>query len=302
MHTLPSDAPVDAYGTPLIDAGELIPGTRVLIKDETRYASGSHKEPAARAVVRRAAADGHHRVVIATCGNYGRAMAMACASAGMACTVVLPEGWSDGGAFMRAAGADVHLVPGSYEDAVDASRRLALADGSVDGNVDGPYVDAVLAGHGVVAQALHQELGEPPAALWIPVGNGTTIIAVHRRLGDLGWSVPIHGVGSAANNPVVTSWPGAYRTLPPEDVVTTDHNQPLVNWHALQGPEAMAAVADSGGAVHGVDDDELRAAAALLAERGAHPTAAGSVALAGLLRHARTTELAGTHVVLLSGR
>ncbi|MDX2701276.1 pyridoxal-phosphate dependent enzyme [Streptomyces sp. PA03-6a] len=302
LYELSSDAPVDAYGTPLIDAGELVPGTRVLIKDETRYASGSHKEPAARAVVERAAADGHHRIVIATCGNYGRAMAMACAAAGMACTVVLPEGWSDGGAFMRAAGADVHPVPGTYEDAVDASRRLALLDGSVDGNVDGPYVDAVLTGHGVVAHALHRELGEPPAALWIPVGNGTTIIAVHRQLRALGWSVPVHGVGSAANNPVVTSWPGEYRTLPPEGVVTTDHNQPLVNWHALQGPEAMAAVADSGGAVHGVDDDQLRAAAALLADRGARPTAAGSVALAGLLGHARTAALAGTHVVLLSGR
>ncbi|MFE7749070.1 pyridoxal-phosphate dependent enzyme [Streptomyces sp. NPDC057428] len=299
---LPSDAPVNAYGTPLIDAGELVPGARVLIKDETRYASGSHKEPAARAVVARAASDGYDRVVIATCGNYGRAMAMASAAAGMACTVVLPAGWSDGGAFMRAAGADVHLVPGTYEDAVDESRRLALADGSVDGNVDGPYVDAVFAGHGVVVQALHRALAEPPAALWIPVGNGTTIIAVHRQLRALRWSVPIHGVGSAANNPVVTSWPGEYRTLPPEDVVTTDHNQPLVNWHALQGPEAMAAVADTGGAVHGADDEQLRAAATLLSRHGARPTAAGAVALAGLLGHARTTPLTGSHVVLLSGR
>ncbi|MEO3771722.1 pyridoxal-phosphate dependent enzyme [Micromonospora sp. B9E7] len=297
-----SEAPVDAYGTPLIDAGELVPGTRVLVKDETRYASGSHKEPAARAVVARAAAAGYRRVVIATCGNYGRAMAMASADAGMACTVVLPTGWSDGGAFMRAAGADVHLVPGSYEDAVDESRRLAQTEGSIDGNVDGPYVDAVFAGHGVVAHALHRALTEPPAALWIPVGNGTTIIAVHRQLRALGWSVPIHGVGSAGNNPVVTCWPGPYLTLPPDGVVTTDHNQPLVNWHALQGPEAMDAVAATGGMVHGADDDELLHAQALLVQHGAQPTAAGSVALAGLLRHARTTALTGTHVVLLSGR
>ncbi|GAA5108057.1 pyridoxal-phosphate dependent enzyme [Nocardia iowensis] len=295
-------APIDAYATPLIDAGELVPGTQVLIKDETRYASGSHKEPAARAVVARAVSDGYRRVVIATCGNYGRAMAMACAAAGMACTVVLPTGWSDGGAFMRAAGADVHLVSGSYEDAVDESRRLARTDGWIDGNVDGPYVDAVFDGHGVVVHALRAALGEPPAALWIPVGNGTTIIAVHRQLRAVGWSVPIHGVGSAANNPVVTSWPGAYRMLPPDGVVTTDHNQPLVNWHALQGPEAMAAVADTAGAVHGADDEELLAARDLLVRHGARPTASGAVALAGLLGHARETPLTGTHVVLLSGR
>ncbi|MEV6559580.1 pyridoxal-phosphate dependent enzyme [Nocardia sp. NPDC051756] len=297
-----TSAPTDAYATPLIDAGALVPGTRILIKDETRYASGSHKEPAARAVVARARAEGYQRVVIATCGNYGRAMAMACAAAEIACTVVLPTGWSDGGAFMREAGADVHLVPGTYEDAVDESRTLAQTAGSIDGNVDGPFVDAVFDGHGVVVHALHAALTEPPAALWIPVGNGTTIIAVHRQLRALGWSVPINGVGSAANNPVVTSWPGEYQMLPADGVVTTDHNQPLVNWHALQGPEAMAAVAETGGAVFGADDAELLAARDLLAEHGAQPTPSGAVALAGLLGHARNTTLTGTHVVLLSGR
>ncbi|MDX3855196.1 pyridoxal-phosphate dependent enzyme [Streptomyces sp. AK02-01A] len=296
-------APSDAYGTPLIDVSGLVPGARILVKDETRYASGSHKEPAARAVVARAVADGHRHVTIATCGNYGRAMATACHVAGVECTVVLPAGWSDGGESMRAAGAQVHLVPGAYEDAVDESRRLARDKGWVDGNVDGPYVDAVLEGHGVVVSALRAELAEEPAALWIPVGNGTTVIAVRRRLRDLGWHTVINGVGSAGNNPVLTSWPGAYRTLPPEAVSTTDHNQPLVNWHALQGEEAMEAIAETGGAVHGVDDLQLCAARAALAPYGAHPTAAGAVALAGLLARAQDGGLApGTHVVLLSGR
>ncbi|MFJ2477940.1 pyridoxal-phosphate dependent enzyme [Streptomyces sp. NPDC087659] len=296
-------APRDAYGTPLIDVSPLVPGARILVKDETLYASGSHKEPAARAVVARALAAGHRHVVIATCGNYGRAMAMACRDAGVECTVVLPEGWSDGGAAAQAAGAQIHLVSGAYEDAVDASRRLADSPGRVDGNVDGPYVDAVLEGHGVVVSALSEALGEPPAVLWVPVGNGTTVIAVHRRLRDLGWDTVVNGVGSEGNNPVVTCWPGAYRELPPEAVTTTDHNQPLVNWHALQGGQAMAAIAATGGTVLGVDDRELCEAQALLADFGARPTAAGAVALAGLLAHARTEGLGpGTHVVLLSGR
>ncbi|MEU4533475.1 pyridoxal-phosphate dependent enzyme [Streptosporangium sp. NPDC023825] len=296
-------APTDAYGTPLIDATGLVPGARILIKDESRYASGSHKEPAARAVVARAAADGYRRVVIATCGNYGRAMAMACHAAGMACTVVLPEGWSDGGAWMRDAGAHVVAVRGGYEEAVDASRRLAEEEDAVDGNVDGPYMDAVFEGHGVVVAALREALDAPLAALWIPVGNGTTTIAVHRRMRALGWPSVINGVCSAGNNPVVTSWPGEYRTLPPDAVTTSDHNQPLVNWHALQGPEAMAAIADTGGEVFGVGDEELIEARAALVPYGANPTAAGAVALAGLLAHARVTgSLSGTHVVLLSGR
>lgn len=297
------DAPTDAFGTPLIDVSPLVPGARILVKDETRYASGSHKEPAARAVAARAAADGYRHVVIATCGNYGRAMAMACRAKGLTCTVVLPTGWSDGGAWMRAAGAKVELVPGAYEDAVDRSRQLARAQGVVDGNVDGPYSNAVLQGHGVVVSAVRAALEDPPAGLWVPVGNGTTIIAVHQELTRLGWPTVINGVGSANNNPVVTSWPGDYRALAPCDVVTTDHNQPLVNWHALQGPEAMAAIRATGGAVHGADDRSLCEARDALAAYGVSPTAAGAVALAGLLHQARSAALSpGAHVVLLSGR
>jgi len=303
-----SPAPTDPYTTPLIAVDDLLPGVRVFLKDETRYASGSHKEPAARAVVARAVAEGRDRVVVGSCGSYGRAMATACAAAGLRCTVVLPAGWGDGGAFTEAAGADVRFVPGCYEDAVDESRRLAHEHGAIDGNVDGPYKDVILEGHGHVVRALHRELGGTPAApttsttLWIPVGNGTTILGAHRQFRALGWSVSIHGVGSTGNNPIVTSWPGPYRTLPSDSVVTTDHNEPLVNWHALHGPDALAAIADSGGAVHAADDHELLAAQALLTRYGAHPTAAGSAALAGLLAHARTAPVTGNQVVLLTGR
>lgn len=300
---LSAEAPSDAFGTPLIDVSALVPGARVLVKDETRYGSGSHKEPAARAVVARAVADGHRHVTIATCGNYGRAMATACQVAGVECTVVLPAGWSDGGAAMVAAGARVHLVDGAYEDAVEESRRLAATGDCVDGNVDGPYAEAVFEGHGVVVSALRAELDEAPAVLWLPVGNGTTAIAVRRQLDVHGWDTTINGVCSAGNNPVLTSWPGPYRTLPPESVTTTDHNQPLVNWHALQGDEAMAAIAATGGTVLGVDDRELCDARDALAAHGAFPTAAGAVAMAGLLRTARSEGLVpGLHVVVLSGR
>ncbi|WP_331769689.1 pyridoxal-phosphate dependent enzyme (plasmid) [Embleya sp. NBC_00888] len=297
-----SVAPTDPYLTPFIVADGLLPDTRVFLKDETRYASGSHKEPAARAVVARAVAEGHDRIVVGSCGSYGRAMATACAAAGLRSTVVLPAEWGDGGAAAATAGADIRLVHGGYEDAVDESHRLAHTLGALDGNVDGPCKDAILEGHGHVVHALHRELGGAPAALWIPVGNGTTIVAAHRQARLLAWPLALHAVGSPGNNPIVTSWPGPYRTLASHDVVTTEHNEPLVNWHALHGPDALTAIADSGGAAHAADDDELLAAQALLGRHGLHPTAAGSAALAGLLSHAKTTAVSGNHIVLLTGR
>ncbi|GAA5051321.1 pyridoxal-phosphate dependent enzyme [Nocardia callitridis] len=298
--------PDDADQTPLLDVSALVPGAHVLIKDETRYASGSHKEPAARAVVARAMADGCHRIVLGSCGNYGRAMAIASRAAGISCTVVLPAGKSDGAEWMRAAGADVRLIEGSYEDAVAQSRSRAMADGDygvADGNVDGQYAETILRGHGIVVDSLAAALLTPPTAIWLPAGNGTTIIAVHQRLRALNWPTAINGVGSRGNNAMLTSWPGVYRMLDPDQVRTTEHNQPLVNWHALHGPEALAAVADTGGALYGVEDEDLCAAASNLAQYNAFPTPAGAVALAGLLTRARTTGVApGAHVALLSGR
>jgi threonine synthase len=139
--------------------------------------------------------------------------------------------------------------------------------------------------------------------MWIPAGNGTTIIAIERRLRALGWGTILNGVGSQGNNPLLTSSVGAYRTLDPLQVHTTDHNQPLVNWHALQGPQALEAVARTDGSFHGVSDDDLCAAAVALSGIGARPTAAGAVAFAGLLNEARHGGLVkGTHIVLLSGR
>jgi threonine synthase len=286
-----------------VDLSTAIPaldGTRVLVKDEATYASGSHKEPAARAVLARAVRDGHRHVVVGTCGDYGRAMAVACRDAGVACTIALTEGWSDGGEWIRATGAHVVTVPGGYEDVVDASRHLVAELAVADGNVHGPYAQEVFAGHCAVVRALPQA----PAAVWVPVGNGTTVIAVHRELRALGWATAVHGVGSAGNNPIVTSWPGRYLTLQPAEPQATEHNEPQVNWNALHGPEAMAAVADSGGAVHGVDDRQMLSAQALPAAHGITASASGAAALAGLLarRSPCADAIIGSHVVLITGR
>ncbi|GAA2230849.1 hypothetical protein GCM10010413_30620 [Promicromonospora sukumoe] len=295
-------ARLDTAGTIITE--DLLPGIRVVLQDETRYASGSHKEPAAHAVVAAARADGHDRVVVGSCGNYGKAMAQAAAAGGLRCTVVLPEDWNDGGAFIAAVGAEVHFVPGGYEDAVDAARTLARQTGAADGNVDGPYESAVLDGHGDVVHALHRALAGEPASLWLPVGNGTTAVALHRRLREVAWAVPLHGVGSPGNNPVVTSWPGPYRALPPDAPVTTVHNEPLVNWHSLHGPQAMSAFAESRGAVHEADDDELLAAQAVLEAHGVRASASGAAGLAGLVRHVRRAGTGGVdenHIVLVTG-
>lgn len=286
--------------SPLIEATGLVPGVRVLLKDETVHASGSHKEPAARSVVARARNEGRERVFVGSCGNFGRATAISAQALGVGCTVVLPPGNPDSVAFMTAAGAEVIVIDGTYEEAVAESKRLAQESGQADGNVDGPYADEILRGHGQMVDALQDELADAPDGLWLPIGNGTTIRAAHLRQSELGWSVPLYGVGpDGTNNAVVTSWPGEYRMLGPDEVVTTEENQPLVNWHALHGPEAMAAISATGGQVYSASDDELLAAQKIALDLGVQASPSGAASLAGLLAR---DDLSGTHVALISGR
>jgi threonine synthase len=296
-----SSPTVDITGLAL--AGAANGGERVLARDESRYASGSHKEPSAHAVVAAAAAKGHDHVVVTSCGNYGRAMAVAARAAGLRCTVLLPAVGNDGGTGARRLGATTILFDGTYEEAHDETPQFAARLGAVDGNVDGPFAAAVLDGGGDVVAELHAELGTPPATFWVPVGNGTTLTAIGSRAAALGWPTVLHGVSCAGANPIATSWPGEYTPLAPEELVTTEVNLPLASWHSLHGPEAIATLRRTGGRAHGVSDDQMVAAARALALHQLHPTPGGAIALAGLLAHAASEPLGpGTHVVLVGGR
>ncbi|MGW4464800.1 pyridoxal-phosphate dependent enzyme [Micromonospora sp. NPDC004704] len=289
--------------TATVDVSALVPGARVLVRDESRYLSGSHKEPSAYAVVRHARALGYDHVVITSCGNYGRAMAVAAGAGGIRCTVLMPSVGNDGGAGIRRLGARTIVVDGTYEEVHDRTTEYAEELNAADGNVDGPFAAAVLAGAGDVVDALHRELDEPPATLWLPVGNGTTLTGIGRRAQALGWLAALHGVSCLGNNPIATSWPGDYAPITPERLVTTTVNMPLASWHSLHGREAMALVRDTDGEVHGVDDDAMVKAAAVLGDADLHPTPGGAVAFAGLLAYAARERLGpGNHVVLLGAR
>lgn len=246
--------------------------------------------------------DDHRRVVVGTCGGYGRAVSVAAREAGAAATVVVPAGWADHGRWAAEAGADVLENPGGYEDAVTEARRLVVAGLGADGNVDGPFADAVLRGHAAVVDALEVSPAAAPTGIWVPVGNGTTIAAVGRRVEELGWDTRVYGVGSKRDNAAVASWPGPYRRLPADSVVATVHNEPLVNWHALHGPLALQALADTGGAMYDVDDSALVAAADVLAGYGIAASPAGAAGLAGLLAHTRCAGSGERHVVIATGR
>lgn len=164
----------------------------ILLKDESgRFGLGSFKAlgggfAVARAVERRGSGI---TVTCATDGNHGRAVAWGAARAGCRCVIFVHAGVSPGRRrAIEAFGAEVRVVPGTYDDAVRRSAEVALAEGWVlvsDTSFAG-YEEIprdVMQGYAVMAEeALDQLAHGPPTHVFLQGGVGGLAAAVAARL------------------------------------------------------------------------------------------------------------------------
>ncbi len=190
----------------------------------------------------------------------------------------------------------------SYEEAVAASRRLA--EGRVaDANIDGPFGAVAVAALGEIVTGLDDVPGGPPAGLWVPLGNGTTVTAVGAAIRHRGWATRVFGVSSPGNNSILDSWPSRqHRPLPPTVLAPTATNEPLVNWDALHGQQALDLLHATAGGGVAVTDAQLESARRTLRRAGFTTSPAGAAGLAALLLASARTGLVGSsHVAVLTG-
>ncbi|VVE86405.1 threonine synthase [Pandoraea bronchicola] len=112
-------------GTPLIDCGD-DGGVNLWVKDEARNPSGSLKDRATEMVLAAAKRAGCAHAVTASTGNAGASLACIAASQGMSATVVVPASTPFVKlAQIRAYGAKVCEVDGSYDEAFEIAERMA---------------------------------------------------------------------------------------------------------------------------------------------------------------------------------
>ena len=134
---------------------------------------------------RYAAAASRVTVCSTTDGNHGRSVAWGARRFGVACRIFVHEGVSQGRIDALAAfGAEIHRVPGSYDDAVrDAAAAAAregwfvVSDTSWPGYTEIPR--EVMQGYRLMAdEALDQWTGPPPTHVFIQAGVGGVAAAV----------------------------------------------------------------------------------------------------------------------------
>ncbi len=150
-------------------------GVRVYLKPEIYSATGSYKDRMAVFAVRRAVADGATRVVVASSGNQGYAIAHAARAAGLECVVVTTE---DMLPFYRQAirgvGATLQMAP-AMESRAAVLQEVARAGYyplSVSPEQRGPREQPGLEGYARMAEEMVEALGQPPNMLILPVCYG----------------------------------------------------------------------------------------------------------------------------------
>lgn len=261
--------------TPLVRLKRLNPNPAVtlLVKLEGNNPAGSVKDRPALNLIRQAEASGHlapgARLIEATSGNTGIALAMVAASRGYRMRLIMPSNMSqERRAAMQAYGAELVLV----DDGMEGARDLALA---MQARGEGLVLDQF--NNPANPDAHYQSTGpeiwrqsEGAVTHFVSaMGTTGTIMGVSRYLKEQNPAVQVIGLQPAEGSqiPGIRRWPAAY--LPAifeparvDGVLDVTQEEALSTMRRLAREEGICCGVSSGGAVAGA----LRIAAEL--ERG----------------------------------
>ena len=287
---------------------------QLYVKFEGSNPTGTQKDRIAFAQVHDALRRGFEAVTVATCGNYGTAMAFACSLAGLRCVIHVPASYHAGRLKeMVALGAEINRTEGDYEAAVAASQKRAEREELYDANPGGSNTLLQLVAYGEIANEIYDELRDAPAVVAVPVSNGTTLAGIYRGFATLyrrgkTSHMPRFAAGSShGKNPIVRSFLKGLeecQDLDPAVVRETQVNEPLINWHSFDGDWALEAVRATQGWADNASDREMLGYAKLLREKeGLSVLPASTAGLAVLLDGHRKTPFPGDrYVAILTGR
>jgi threonine synthase len=278
---LEADDPVVSLNegsTPLVEAPAISErvGARVLLKLEGANPTGSFKDRGMTVAVSRAVGAGAEAVICASTGNTAASLAAYAARAGIQGAVIVPEGQIAIGKLAQALmhGARVIALRGNFDDAFTIVRELAQRHEVELVNSINPYR---IEGQKTGAFEVCDELGVPPDALAIPVGNAGNVTAWWRGFTECEAGPILYGFQASGAAPLVHGEPVAK----PETVASAIRIGNPARWE-----DAMAAFTSSRGRVEAVTDEQILDAYRLLASsEGVFCEPASAASVAGILAH-----------------
>jgi threonine synthase len=287
---------------------------QIFLKFEGGNPTGTQKDRVAFAQAMDALRRRFDAITVATCGNFGVAQALAASLAGIRCIIYIPGNYHTRRIReMEALGAEIVRVPGDYEGAVKASSEQAEKMEWYDANPGGSNTAMQMGAYGGISYEIYDELGDAPAAVAAPVSNGTTFAGVFKGFASLyrrgkTSRLPRMVAGSSfRKNPIVQA---ALKNKPncedlvPEKIRETRINEPLINWHAIDGNVALRAIRESSGWAGNASDRSMRQYSRLIREReGLDVLPASTAGLIALIENHKINPLPNDrYVVVLTGR
>lgn len=277
--------------TPLVDATAVAPQRHraggVLIKDESRNPTWSHKDRLNTYTVSAALYEGATTIVVASSGNHGVSAAALAGHAGLNCIVLtMPE--------VSPAFRDMILGYGAHalyleaDDRWPAMRELAKLPGVYPVSNLTPFHTGHpwgSEGYKAIAYEILSDLdGEVPAAVVVPSGYGEMLFGIHKgfrealRLGLTPRVPRLIAVEPAARGPL-------FHALQEGRPATSVAARPTIQSGTattVGGLRATRAIRESGGTALLVTDESARAAHRTLARHGLWQEYSSSAAFAAL--------------------
>jgi threonine synthase len=287
---------------------------QIYLKFEGGNPTGTQKDRIAFAQALDALRRGYDDLTVASCGNYGAAVALAASLAGLRCLIYIPAGYyAHRVKEIARFGAEIIRVPGDYEEAVKLSRQEADKEGYYDANPGGANTNLQLKAYGEIAYEIYDELRDAPAVVAIPVSNGSTLAGIYRgfiSLYNRGKTsrIPRFIAGSSYGmNPIIQAFvknsPQCI-DLKPERIRNTSVNEPLINWRSIDGDYALSAIRQTRGWAAFTTDKILLDYARLIREKeGLSVLPASTAGLVALVdRHRKESFPGDRYVIILTGR
>jgi threonine synthase len=210
-------------------------------------------------------------------------------------------------------GAEIVREGEDYEHSVSVSQQRAEADELYDANPGGANTPIQLLAYSQIANEIYDELRDAPHAVALPVSNGTTLAGVHKgfvglyRRGKTSRIPKLVAGSSSGKNAIVRSWLRNLEyceDLDPAEIRETRVNEPLVNWHSIDGDLALHAIRSSAGWATNASDRKMATFSKLIRDReGLNALPASTAALIALAdRHEKEPLPNDRYVVVLTGK
>ncbi len=275
-------------GTPLVKAVHLperfaLP-IELYLKFDGANPTGSFKDRGMAVAIPKALEEGGRAVICASTGNTSAAAAAYAARAGMKAIVLIPEGKIAFGKLAQAIihGAHVLQVKGNFDSALALVKKIVEDYPVKLVNSINPFR---IEGQKTAAFEVADALGDAPSFHALPVGNAGNITAYwkgyneYKRAGRLGRLPRMLGFQAAGAAPIVIGRP----VERPETIATAIRIGNPASWKGAEN-----AIAESGGRIAAVTDEEILEAYRLVAgAEGIFCEPASAASIAGVLKLGR---------------